>query len=131
MAEYPLAISAGSFSDSIIFTACNETSRFLDGISRISWESVSRNPLSQPEGKRTENCAKPMRMGTTRVHANPVYDFTKFRLPPVQHGGHCPAFFCTELLDFHRKAFEISNRKQHTLRFSTEMCSSSHPFGER
>ena len=36
--------------------------------------------------ERTEHGAEPVRLDASRVHANLVYELTKVRLAPVQHG---------------------------------------------
>jgi hypothetical protein len=55
------------------------------------WKPAPRHGFRPLKSERAERGAKPMGVGTPRVHADVVDDFTEGRLPSVEHGrkgGH-------------------------------------------
>ena len=86
MSTYALRISAGPSPDLGFFAPRYEARRFLNCSPRVPRKWVPGSPLGVLDREPTEHGAKPVRLDTPRVRANLVYNLTKVRLPPVQHG---------------------------------------------
>jgi len=83
---YALRISAGPSPDLGFYASRHKACRLLNRSPRVPGNSVSGRPLGVLDREPTEHGAKAVRLNTPRVRANLVYDLTKVRLPPVQHG---------------------------------------------
>jgi len=86
LSTYALRVSAGHPSDLGLFASRYVTRRFLKCSPWASRKPASGNALGMRDRERTEHGAEPVRLDAAWIHANLVYELTKVRLAPVQHG---------------------------------------------
>jgi len=86
VSTYELRISAGRPSDLGHFTSRYEARRFLKFSPWEPWKPASGNRLGMRDRERTEHGAELVRLDAPRIHANLLYELTKVRLAPAEHG---------------------------------------------